>query len=248
MKKAALITGASSGIGRATALEFARNGYFVYLMGRNKERLEEVALQCPAGAALLSCDLREVAQVEKRVKEITENPLYQLEVLVNNAGVFKTHSAEEGSDQIWNDHYEANLLGPVRLTRLLFPYFKKYKKGSIVNVSSTLGLRPTANTGAYSALKAAMINWTQSLAIEAGPLGIRANVVCPGLVDTPIHSFNALTGTKKEEALSKMANLQPLGRIGAPEDVAKSIYFLGSELSSWTTGAVLAVDGGINLQ
>lgn len=248
MKKAALITGASSGIGRAAALEFARNGYFVYLMGRNKERLEEVALQCTAGASLLSCDLREPAQVEKRVKEIFENPLYQLEVLVNNAGMFKTQNIEEGSDAIWTEHYEANLLGPVRLTRLLFPYFKKYKKGSIVNVSSTLGIMPTANTGAYSALKAAMINWTQSLAIEAGPLGIRANVVCPGLVDTPIHSFNALSGNKKEEALSKMANLQPLGRIGTPEEIAKSIYFLGSELSSWTTGAILSVDGGINLQ
>jgi NAD(P)-dependent dehydrogenase (short-subunit alcohol dehydrogenase family) len=248
MKKAALVTGASSGIGQATALEFARQGYFVYLMGRNKERLEKTALQCGAGACLLSCDLKDSAQVEKRLKEIYENPLYRLEVLVNNAGVFKTHSMEEGTDEIWTEQFEANLLAPVRLTRLLIPYFKKHQKGSIVNVSSTLGLRPSSNTGAYSALKAGMISWTQSLAQEAGAYGVRVNCICPGIVDTPIHSFNSLPPAQKKNVLEQMAQLQPLGRIGTPEDLAKSIYFLGSDLSPWTTGAVLAVDGGINLQ
>lgn len=248
MKKAVLITGASSGIGQATALEFARQGYFVYLMGRNKERLEETALQCVAGACLLSCDLKYPAQVEKRLQEVYENPLYRLEVLINNAGVFKTHSMEEGSDEIWTEQFETNLLGPVRLTRLLIPYFKKHQRGSIVNVSSTLGLRPSSNTGAYSALKAAMINWTQSLAQEAGAYGVRVNCICPGIVDTPIHSFNSLPDMQKQKVLEQMATLQPLGRIGTPEDLAKSIHFLGSELSAWTTGAVLAVDGGINLQ
>lgn len=248
MKKAALITGASSGIGRATALEFARQGYFIYLMGRDKDRLEETALQCGAGACLLSCDLLVPAQVEKRVREIFENPLYRLEVLVNNAGIFKNHSMEEGTDEIWGQQFQVNLLGPVRLTRLLIPYFKKHQKGSVVNVASTLGLRPSATTGAYSASKAAMVNWTQSLALEAGAYGVRVNCVCPGIVDTPIHGFHSLEASQKQSALESMANLQPLGRIGTPEDVAKSIYFLSSDLSAWTTGAVLAVDGGINLQ
>ncbi|HEY8271886.1 MAG TPA: SDR family oxidoreductase [Pseudobdellovibrionaceae bacterium] len=248
MKKAVLITGASSGIGQATALEFSRQGYFIYLMGRNKERLEETALRCCAGACLLSCDLKYPAQVEKRLNEIYENPLYRLEILINNAGVFKTHSMEEGSDEIWTEQFETNLLGPVRLTRLLIPYFKKYQKGSIVNISSTLGLRPSSNTGAYSALKAALINWTQSLAQEAGAYGVRVNCICPGIVDTPIHSFNNLPESQKQKVLEEMAKLQPLGRIGTPEDLAKSVYFIGSELSAWTTGAVLSVDGGIYLQ
>lgn len=248
MKKAALITGASSGIGQATALEFSRQGYFVYLMGRDKARLEETALKCGAGACLLSCDITDPAQVEKRVREIYENPLYRLEVLVNSAGIFKTHSMEEGTDEIWSSHFQANLLGPVRLTRLLIPYFKKHQKGSIVNVASTLGLRPSSNTGAYSALKAGMINWTQSLAQEAGAYGVRVNCICPGIVDTPIHSFHGLQEQQKKHALAEMAKLQPLGRIGTPEDLAKSIYFIASDLSSWTTGAVLSVDGGINLQ
>jgi NAD(P)-dependent dehydrogenase (short-subunit alcohol dehydrogenase family) len=217
-------------------------------MGRNKERLEETALRCGGGACLLTCDLKDPGQVEKRLQEIFENPLYRLESLINNAGVFKTHSMEEGTDEIWTEQFEANLLAPVRLTRLLLPYFKKQQKGAIVNVSSTLGLRPSSNTGAYSALKAGMINWTQSLAQEMGAFGVRVNCVCPGIVDTPIHSFNSLPSTQKQNVLEEMAKLQPLGRIGTAEDLAKSIYFLGSELSAWTTGAVLAVDGGINLQ
>jgi NAD(P)-dependent dehydrogenase (short-subunit alcohol dehydrogenase family) len=248
MKKAALITGAGSGIGRATALELSRRGYFVYLMGRDKDKLEVTALNCRAGAALLACDLKVPAQVEKRVAEALENPLYRLEILINNAGIFATHSAEEGSDELWREQFEVNLLGPVRLARWLIPYFKKHQGGSIVNVSSTLALRPGANTGAYSATKAALNSWTQSLAQELGPYKIRVNSVCPGIVDTPIHGFHSLKEEMKAEAVQKMAQLQPLGRIGNAEEVAKSICFLAStEDSPWTTGAVLSVDGGINL-
>ncbi|MBC7372003.1 MAG: SDR family oxidoreductase [Bdellovibrionaceae bacterium] len=247
MKKAVLITGAGSGIGKATALEFSKNGYFVHLMGRDKQKLEDVALHCRAGAALMSCDLTDVAAVTKRVGEIIENPLYQVEVLVNNAGIFKTHTIEDSSDEMWREQFEVNMLAPMRLTRLLTPYFKKHRRGSVVNVSSTLGMRPSGATGAYSASKAALNNWTQLLAQELGPLGIRVNCVCPGLVDTPIHPFHLLEGAAKDEALKGMAHLQPLGRIGTPEDVARSIYFVGSDLSGWTTGAIMAVDGGINL-
>jgi len=247
LKKAALITGAGSGIGAATALEFSRQGYFVYLMGRSKEKLENVALGCRHGAALLSCDLQDPALVKKRVQEIIENPVYQLEVLINNAGIYKTHTSETSTDEIWREHFEINMLGPERLTRLLIPYFKKYKKGSIINISSTLGLKPSGPTGAYSALKAALNNWTQNLALELGPFGIRVNSLCPGLVDTPIHPFHSFPEEKKQEALKNFAGLQPLGRVGSPDEIARSVYFLGSDSSSWTTGAILSVDGGINL-
>jgi NAD(P)-dependent dehydrogenase (short-subunit alcohol dehydrogenase family) len=247
MKKAALITGAGSGIGKATALELARRGYFIYLMGRDKDKLEATALECRAGASLLTCDLTAPLQVEKRVSEILENPLYRLEILINNAGIFATHSFVEGADELWRQQFEVNLLGPVRLTRLLVGYFQKHRKGSIVNVSSTLGLKPTANTGAYSAIKAAMVNWTQSLALELGSSGIRVNCVCPGIVDTPIHGFHSQAESEKATTLSAMGPLQPLGRIGTSEELAKSLCFLASDDSSWTTGAVLNVDGGIHL-
>lgn len=243
MKKAALITGASSGIGAATAIEFAKNGYFVYLMGRDKDRLAEVALQCRSGASLLSCDLTDAPALDKRLQELVSTHIHRVDIIVNNAGIYKTHSTEEGHDNLWQQQFQVNLLAPVRIVRALFPYFKRHGGGSIVNVSSTLGLRPQGPTAAYSALKAALINWTQSLALEGAAHGIRANCVCPGIVDTPIHSFQNLDAAR----FAQIQSLQPLGRIGTPQEVARSIFFLGSEQSSWTTGAILAVDGGINL-
>ena len=128
----------------------------------------------------------------------------------------------------------------------IYPLMKPAFSHNIVNVSSTLGLRPTADTSAYSATKAAMVNWTHSLALGLGAQNIRANCVCPGLVDTPIHPFHDQPAERKQITLQKMAHMQPLGRIGTPEEIAKAIYFLACEDSSWTTGSVLSVDGGIN--
>lgn len=248
MKKAVLVTGASSGIGAATAIEFSKNGYFAYLMGRDKERLQEVALKCRSGASIVSCDLTDEAALNKRLSEVLGAKIHRVECVVNNAGIYENNSTESGSDDLWRKQFEVNMLGPIRIVRAFFPYFKEMGGGSIVNISSTLALRPQGPNLAYSSVKAALVNWTSSLALEGGPLNIRANCICPGLVDTPIHSFHSLPEAQKKEALGKMSGLQPLGRIGTPEDVARAAYFLGSDLSSWTTGAVLAVDGGINLK
>lgn len=247
MKKAALITGASSGIGSAIALEYAKNGYFVYLMGRNKERLQEVALRCRSGASLLSCDMTDTMALQKRLDEVLSSKIHRVEVVVNNAGIYETHSTEAGHDELWQRQMEMNLMVPVRIVRAFFPYFKELGGGSIVNISSTLGMRPQGPTSAYSASKAALINWTQSLALEGGPFQIRANCICPGIVDTPIHSFHLQSPPEKAKTLENLSKLQPLGRVGNPEDVARAAYFIGSDLSSWTTGAALVVDGGINL-
>lgn len=247
MKPAVLISGASSGIGAATARLFSQQGYFVYLLGRNEERLQEVALQCRNGASLLKADVTNKAQLDKYTKHLFERPDTDLQVLVNNAGIFKTETFSEGSLETWRSQFETNLFGSIDLTARVLPLLKKSGKGSIVNVSSTLGLKPTATTGAYSASKAAMVNWTQSLALELGPQGVRVNCVCPGLVDTPIHAFHALETDKKYQALEGMKNLQPMGRIGNVDEIAESIFFLGSLKSSWTTGAILSVDGGIHI-
>ncbi|MEN0059284.1 MAG: SDR family oxidoreductase, partial [Bdellovibrio sp.] len=138
MKKAVLITGASSGIGAATAIEFSRQGYFVFLMGRNKERLQEVALRCRSGASLLTCDITDADATAKRLQEIQNSRLHQLSVLVNNAGIYETHSTESGGDDVWLRQFEVNLFAAVRITRQLFPLFKEQGGCSIVNVSSTL--------------------------------------------------------------------------------------------------------------
>ena len=246
-QKAALVTGASSGIGLATAIELGRRGYFVYLMGRNKARLENVALSCERGASILSCELRDRTEVNRRLQEMMATSVHRVEVLVNNAGIYSAKPFGETSDQEWDEQYQVNLLAPVQISRALFPYFAKNKKGSIVNVSSTLGLRTVANTSIYSAMKAALINLTSTLALEGGPLGIRVNCICPGLVETPIHDFTKLPEAEQKQAIAKMGPLQPLGRIGQPDEIAKSIAFLAGDESAWTTGAVLSVDGGINL-
>jgi NAD(P)-dependent dehydrogenase (short-subunit alcohol dehydrogenase family) len=246
-KKAVLISGASSGIGAATARLFAQQGYFVFLMGRNEERLQAVALECRAGASILKTDITDPAGMKKYLSHLRERPDVDLEVLVNNAGIFEMHAFEDQGLEIWRKQFEVNLFGTVALTQGLLPIFKAKKKGSIVNVSSGLGLRPQAKMSAYSSTKAAMIAMTQALAHEVGADGIRVNCVAPGLVDTPIHSFHSKPAEEREKTLQKMGPLQPLGRIGKPEEIAEAIYFLGSDHSSWTTGAVLTVDGGINL-
>jgi NAD(P)-dependent dehydrogenase (short-subunit alcohol dehydrogenase family) len=245
MKKAALITGASSGIGAATAKLFSDKGYFVFLLGRNEERLQEVALTCRNGSSLLKADLNNEAQIEKYTQHLFQRPDTSLEVLVNNAGIFERNDLLHDGQDVWRKQFDTNLFGSVNLTHKLLPLFLVQGKGSIVNVSSTLGLKPVAHTSAYSASKAAMISWTQTLALELGPKNIRVNCVCPGIVDTPIHSFHK--ASDKDQTIEQMKSLQPLQRIGTSEEIAEAIYFLASPQSSWTTGSILSVDGGINL-
>jgi NAD(P)-dependent dehydrogenase (short-subunit alcohol dehydrogenase family) len=246
MKKAVLITGASSGIGAATARLFARHGYFVFLLGRNEDRLHEVALDCPNGASLLKADLNNEAQVDKYTRHLYERPDVDLQVLVNNAGIYERHQFHEDLNlDLWRNQFETNLFGSIRLTQKVLPLLLQKKSGSIINVSSTLGLKPAGGASAYSASKAAMISWTQSLALELGPQNIRVNCVAPGIVDTPIHPFHQ--SEQKAQALESLNTLQPLRRIGTADEIAQAIYFLGSPQSSWTTGSILCVDGGINL-
>ncbi len=247
MKPAVVISGASSGIGAATAIHFSKKGYFVYLLGRNEDRLHEIALQCENGSSLLKADVTNEAQLDKYTKHLTERPDTRVEVLINNAGIFQRHEFLAGGMEPFRKQFETNFFGALMLTQKVLPLFLKQGSGSIVNVSSTLGLRPTGDTSAYSASKAAMINWTQSLARELGPKKIRVNCICPGIVETPIHDFTKKSPEQKSKTLDFLNTLQPLGRIGTAEEIAESIYFLGSNQSTWTTGATLSVDGGINL-
>ena len=234
--KSVVITGAGSGIGRATALLFARNNYHVFLLGRDSRKLRITHLEC-GDATSIPCDITRTEEVENAVKNILSTNK-NVEVIVNNAGTFTYKPFEQQTEDEWMAQFQIHVLGAVRLTKALWPSFVKNRKGSIVNVSSTLGIRPTAGTGAYSAMKAAQVSWTQSLALEGAPHGIRVNCVAAGIVDTPIHPPGAIL---------QMQNAQPMGRVGRPEEIAHSIYFLAGENSPWTTGSILHVDGGINL-
>lgn len=242
-KPAALITGAGSGIGAATARLFSCMGHDVVLVGRRKELLEETASTLQTKSFVLPASVRSGPEVDWVVAEaIKEAP--HIGILVNNAGIFERKSFLESDDDLWTRTYETNLLGPVRLARGLVPHFKK-KGGVIVNVASTAGLRPLEGMIPYSTFKAALIHLTQSLALECAPFQIRVHAVCPGIVDTPILGLPEANAEKKKQEL---ASLHPLGRMGKPEDVAWAIYELTRPETGWMTGVILPVDGGISLK
>lgn len=241
-----LITGAGSGIGEATAARFSHEGWGVILVGRRKDALEKVKASLRTESFVLPLDLASKNSDQTVTDWISANKTIadRITTVIHNAGIFERATTTDSSLDSWSRIFETNLFGVIRLTKVLFPILKM-NGGAIVNVNSTLGLRPTADTAAYSASKAALLNWAASFAKEAGPHGVRINSVCPGIVDTPIHSFH--TAKNKAATLESLAPLQPLGRIGQPHDVAHMIWALSSPGSEWTTGATVCVDGGINL-
>lgn len=243
--KSVIITGASSGIGLATAKKFHQENYFVFLLARSKEKLEKIHKQLPNSEAII-CDLNDLQQVDQAVNQITSSNK-NIEVLINNAGIYQRKSFEDHTLKDWNETLNVNLLAPIYLTQKIIPYFKNQKKGSILMVSSTLGIKTAAQTSAYSASKAALNSVTQCLALELGKFNIRCNAIAPGIVETPIHGFDKMDQQKKDETIEFYNTLQPLGRIGSADELAISIFFIASDLSPWTTGSIHIVDGGINL-
>ena len=243
--KEVVITGASSGIGQAISQEFSAQGWKTHLLARNIDKLKSVQKTLPNESEIYSVDLSDVKSIENVVRELEERKA-NISAIVNNAGIFKATRFDLEPQDSWTWHFATNLFGPVQLTRLLWPHLLK-NKGSITNISSTLGLRPIAHTGAYSASKAAMDNWTQTLALEGGSHGIRANCISPGLVDTPIHAFHKSDNPAHKDQLKMLQTLQPLGRTGLPQDIAHAVYFLASEKASWMTGAIVPVDGGVTV-
>jgi NAD(P)-dependent dehydrogenase (short-subunit alcohol dehydrogenase family) len=241
--KTALITGAGSGIGQAIAQQFSQAGYEVWLLGRQLPKLEQTQALLVGPSQLVELDLEDLEQVEKTSLRLRSQLSPRgLQVLVHNAGLIRRAPFVESTRHDWEQSFRVHLLGPVLLTQALLPALALARPSSIVTVSSNLGQMPIPNTSSYSALKAALINWTLSLAMELAPQGIRANCVCPGIVDTPIH------GRPTEEQREFMGKMQPLGRMGNPQDIARAVFFLGSDQSAWTTGSVLTVDGGISLR
>lgn len=251
-KPVAVITGAGSGIGRATAIRFAREGWNVVLLGRRKEMLSEVATEIGPQASVFVFDVAAKDSLKSASDWASKNPALSgnLSALVHNAGIYEQATTLSSTDQSWHHMFETNLFGVIRLTQALYPFLKS-NRGSITTVSSTLGLRPTPSTPAYSASKAALINWGHSFAKEAAADGVRVNSVCPGIVETPIHAARPGGGTGNAQdmkmLMAQMAPFQPLGRVGQPEEVAHMIWSLSGPGSEWTTGAVVTVDGGINL-
>lgn len=249
--KSVFITGSSKGIGAATARLFRKEGYFVFLHGRNEKDLEALEKELGQKESILIGDLakhQDIDTICKKLEDRVKFHGFKLQTLVNNAGIFKPQQSHEVATDLWESQFQVNIIGPARLTEKLIPLLKASAPASIINVSSSASLKATPGYGAYSATKAAMNHWTLSLAAELGADQIRVNAVLPGLVDTPIHSFHHLPAAEKEAAKLGLSGAQVLGRIGEPNEIAETIYFLASQKSKWTTGSLVTIDGGITLK
>jgi NAD(P)-dependent dehydrogenase (short-subunit alcohol dehydrogenase family) len=237
--KVALITGASRGIGRAIAELFAKEGASVIITARDRTRLKKTASEI--GAFALDADIREEEQVKEVVKKSVAR-FGRLDILVNNAGVFpRIKKLHQITEREWNDVIDVNLTGQFRFTKYAIPHLQK-SRGSILNIASNAGLKAYENfhADAYSASKGALILLTRSWALQYAKDGIRVNCICPGVVETDMTKMFLASRADRE-----MLNAEyPIGRIGTVDDVAKSALFFVSDEASWTTGAVLALDGG----
>ena len=242
--KVALVTGGSRGIGFATAKIMSENGATVVITGKNSERLAKSVLKIPNSIGIVA-DIRKTDEVKNVVSKTIEK-FGKLDILVNNAGIFpKIKQLHEIDEDEWNEVLDVNLTGQFRFTKEAIPHLQK-TSGSIINISSDAGLKAYQgfNADAYSASKAALIILTKCWALEYSKNKIRVNCICPGVVDTDMTKPFLKTQTDKEF----MDNEHPLGRIGQPEEIAKAIMYFVSDDASWTTGAVLTVDGGESIK
>ncbi len=245
--KVALITGGGTGIGRAIALAFAREGASVAVAGRRLEKLREVMseVQKQGGAGLaMECDVTRAREVERAVKGTVER-FGRLNVLVNNAGALHVSTVEGISEEEWDRVMTVNVKGPFLMSRAVLPEFRKCGGGAILNIGSVLGLFAVKDRAAYSASKGAVTMLTKSMALDHAHEKIRVNCICPSVVETDLVKgvFNE-TERGQEMLKARLATI-PLGRLGRPEDVAEMAVFLASEESSWLTGAAIPLDGGV---
>ena len=245
--KVAVITGAASGMGRASALLFASEGASVVLTDLNSQGGETAVAECAAAgghAVFQRTDVTSEADIKAAVERAMKE-YGRLDIMFNNAGIAGATGPIEKVDSNDWDRTLGTLLRAVYLgMKYSIPEIRKSGGGSIISTSSIAGLRGVGYLAAYSAAKAAVVNLTQSVAIEVGHDKIRVNCICPGGVNTPL-IHRGVQGAF-EESERRMAKMQPIPRAGRPEDIARMALFLASDDSEWISGTAMVVDGGLN--
>ncbi|XP_023933836.1 3-oxoacyl-[acyl-carrier-protein] reductase FabG-like [Bicyclus anynana] len=247
-QKVVLITGASSGIGAETALEFSKQGANLVLTGRNKENLDMVSKKCEELSPNKLQPTKIVADInnEKDIENIigvTIKHFKKLDVLVNNAGILAHGSIETTSLEQFDNIMKTNVRGPYYLTMLATPFLIE-SKGNIINVSSVSGLRSFENMLSYCISKAALDQFTRCVALELAPKGVRVNSVNPGVIITDIHFRAGMSEQDYAEYLERCKVTYALGRPGETKEVSSVITFLASDAASNITGVTLPIDGG----
>jgi NAD(P)-dependent dehydrogenase (short-subunit alcohol dehydrogenase family) len=244
-EKVAIVTGASSGIGKATAAVFAEAGAQVVAVGRSENELGSLRDECREtnGAIRIHlADITESSQVDRLVSETIQH-LGQIDILVNAAGILKPGSITDTSLDDWDKMMNINVRSVFSLMQKCEPHLEN-TKGNIVNVSSVTGSRAFPGVVAYCVSKAAIDHLTRCAALELAPKGIRVNAVNPGVVVTNLHRRGGMAEEDYHTFLENAKNTHPIGRVGEAREVADLIYFLASDKAGWITGATYAIDGG----
>jgi NAD(P)-dependent dehydrogenase (short-subunit alcohol dehydrogenase family) len=246
--KTIIVTGATSGIGRAAARAFANEGAAVVLVGRNEEALSDLSrLLAGPGRRSAACvaDVT-AADAPERIVRTAIDAFGGIDVLVNAAGIIATGTIETTDDEAWDSMMALNLRAPFRLMRAAAPHLKA-RKGAVVNVSSVNGLRAFAGVLAYCVSKAGIDHLTRCAALEMAPHGVRVNAVNPGVTVTNLHRRGGMDDAQYTAFLTRSKETHPLGRPGQPEEVAALILFLASDQAGWMTGESIPIDGGRHL-
>jgi len=240
--KRVIVTGASNGIGRATAERFLNQDAKVVLVGRREGALQEIASHAPDNSFIIAADLSEEKQSESCIAEANEM-MGGLDVLINAAGILKGGRIEDTSLGLWDEMMNINLRSVFHLMRLAVPHLEK-TKGNIVNVSSVTGPRSFPGVLAYCVSKAGVDQLTRCAALELAAKGIRVNAVNPGVVVTGLHRAGGMNDEAYAAFLEHSKTTHPLGRVGQADEIADLIYFLASDRAGWITGATVSIDGG----
>jgi NAD(P)-dependent dehydrogenase (short-subunit alcohol dehydrogenase family) len=240
-----LVTGATSGIGRAVALRFAESAARVVAVGRNAEALREVgdAIRKAGGETLtVAADVTKAEDVRHLIQHAV-GAFGRLDVLVNAAGHISTGTIEDTSLAAWDKMLDVNLRAVFHLMQLATPHLIE-SQGNIVNISSVTGLRSFPGVLAYCVSKAGVDQLTRCAALELAPKNVRVNAVNPGVVVTEIHKRGGMSEEDYERFLERSRTTHPMGRVGQASEVAELVFYLASEKASWITGATYSIDGG----
>ena len=243
--RVAIVTGAGTGIGRACALAMAREGARLALVGRRREKLQQLAREIGDSAQFIAvaADVSKKAEIENLIAR-TVAELGLINVLLNNAGVLHVGDVEQITEEQWDETFNVNVRGLWLLSRAVLPHMRKAGGGAIVNVASVLGINGARNRASYAPSKGAVVLLTKCMAIDHGHENIRVNAICPSFVETDLTAAVLSTAPDPQAVRRERITLHPLGRLGQPEDIASLAVYLASDESSWVTGSVFPVDGG----
>jgi NAD(P)-dependent dehydrogenase (short-subunit alcohol dehydrogenase family) len=241
--KVAIITGGGSGIGKAIAMAFVREGAKVVIAGRDSKKLDLAAAEIGPDCLAVSADVSSAGSVEKLVSA-TLGRFKQINVLVNNAAVLLPGTAESLSEQDFDQTFDINVKGLWLMSRAVLPHMRVAGGGSIVNIGSVLSMVGARNRVAYSASKGAVMAMTKAMALDHAAEKIRVNCIAPGIVETEM----VARFSTDENARKQRVALHPMGRFGQPAEIASAAVFLASDESAWTTGSVVTIDGGYSAQ